>query len=63
MHNRENTYHLWATWKGIHEHKGIQNTFANNSGLEKSKALTYFSTQTSNSILRLQIKYAMTEGD
>lgn len=63
MHNRENTYHLWATWKGIQCTEVLKIHLPNNSGLEKSKALIYFSTQTSNSILRLQIKYVITEGD
>lgn len=63
MHNRENTYHLWAIWKGIQCTEVLKIHLSNNLGLKKSKALTYFSAQTSNSILRFQIKYAMIEGD
>lgn len=61
MHNEENTYHLWATWKGIQCTEVLKIHLSNNAGLRKSKILTYFSAQTCNSILRLQIKYSMTE--
>lgn len=63
MHNNENTYHLWATRKGIPCQRYSRNICETIQDLGKREASTYSSTQTSNSILRLQIKYVMTEGD
>lgn len=62
MHNNE-TPIIYGLRGRAYCTKVLKKHLRNDSGLRKREALSYASTQTSDSILRLQIKYVMAEGD